>query len=129
MQDEETGIPAFGDRRCLQRWWILTYCFPLSSFYAHLSAFSFCFLSNFWSREDDEEVSLLWICFDSGSFSVCRDESNSKANTPRCVAPLLFLLFSVFFFCLVHALCFVPLCFCSSSLLFSPARLPLPGFL
>ena len=33
------------------------------------------------------------------------------------------------FFCSVRALCFVPLCFCSSSLLFSPARLPLPGFL
>jgi len=45
-----------------------------------------------------EELGLLWICFDSGSFSVCRDESNGKANPPLCVAPLLFLLFSVFFF-------------------------------
>ena len=66
MKGERKERTCFGRRRCLQRWWILAYCFPLSSFCVHLSACSFCFLSSFWNREDDEEAALLGICFDSG---------------------------------------------------------------
>jgi len=40
----------------------------------------------------------------------------AKTNTPLCVAPSLFLLFSVFFFCLVRPLSFFPPCFFCSPL-------------
>jgi len=74
---------------------------PLLPFVFLLRSPAYMFLlfsQQLWSWEGDEEVDLLWIGFDSGFFSVCRDESNCKANPPLCVAPLLFLLFSAFFF-------------------------------
>jgi hypothetical protein len=135
MKGERKGRTCFGRWRCLQRWWVLAYCFSLSSFCVHLSVCSFCFLSSFWSREDDEEASLLGVCFDSGFFVVCRDESNGKSNTTLCVVFVWFVLslgfrplFSFpavrgFFFpflCFVRPLSpgFFP-CFCLRSLLFS----------
>jgi len=77
---------------------------PLLPFVFLLRSPAYMFLlfsQQLWSWEGDEEADLLWIGFDSGSFSVCRDESNCKANPPLCVAPLLFLLFSAFFFCVI----------------------------
>jgi len=56
----------------------------------------------------------------------------TKAMAEPILHPVLLLCFSFSFLCfffLVRALCFVPLYFCSSSLLFSPVRLPLPAFL
>jgi len=77
---------------------------PLLPFVFLLRSPAYMFLlfsQQLWSWEGDEEADLLWIGFDSGSFSVCRDESNCKANPLLCVAPLLFLLFSAVFFCFI----------------------------
>jgi len=97
MKGERKERTCFRRRRCLQRWWILAYCFPLSSFCVHLSACSFCFLSSFWSREDDEEAGVLGICFEVFSFLCAGVSAEMKAMAGKilCVCWFPFLSFSL----------------------------------
>jgi len=85
MKGERKERTCFGRRRCLQRWWILAYCSPLSSFYVHLSACSFCFFQRllkprrWWRSRPAGNLFWFWV------FIVCRDEGNGRANTRLCV--------------------------------------------
>jgi len=75
---------------------------PIASFYLPplltLSAFSFFFLCNFWSQEDDEEVGLLGISFDSGFFLCLQGRKQWQNHYSSLCCPLIFPSLSVFYF-------------------------------
>jgi len=114
MKGERKERTCFGRRRCLQRWWILAYCSPLSSFYVRLSACSFCFFQRLlkprrwwrgWPAANWPAGNLFWFWV----FVVCRDEGNGRANTRLCVLLLsCSLRLSVYYFFLwIYALFFL----------------------
>ena len=61
-----------------------------------------------------------FVLTDSGSFFVCRDEGNGRANSSLCCSST-FLSFSSLY------ICFFLLCFCPPVSFFSPLLLPLPS--